>query len=58
MIISYHSLEDRIAKNFLRQAAQESQLIIVTKKCVRPSETEINSNPRARSARLRAAERV
>jgi 16S rRNA (cytosine1402-N4)-methyltransferase len=54
VIIAYHSLEDRIAKRFLRE---EEQLEVLTRKPVRPSDEEVAGNPRARSARLRAAER-
>jgi 16S rRNA (cytosine1402-N4)-methyltransferase len=52
--ISYHSLEDRIVKRFL---VGEEGLTVLTRKPVRPSEEERRANPRARSARLRAAER-
>ena len=53
--ISYHSLEDRIVKRFLVGTAE---LSILTKKPVRPSAAEATANPRARSAKLRAAERA
>ena len=52
--ISYHSLEDRIVKRFLRD---EPSLVVLTRKPVRPLPEEVEANPRARSARLRAAER-
>jgi 16S rRNA (cytosine1402-N4)-methyltransferase len=52
--IAYHSLEDRIVKRFLRE---DDRLEPLTKKPVRPSDEEAARNPRARSARLRAAER-
>jgi 16S rRNA (cytosine1402-N4)-methyltransferase len=52
--IAYHSLEDRIVKRFLRE---DDRLEPLTKKPVRPSAAEAAHNPRARSARLRAAER-
>jgi 16S rRNA (cytosine1402-N4)-methyltransferase len=52
--ISYHSLEDRIVKRFL---AGHEELTVLTRKPVRPTEDERRGNPRARSARLRAAER-
>jgi len=56
-VISFHSLEDRIAKNLFKQFAAQNILRIVTKKPMRPSDQEAASNPRARSARLRVAER-
>jgi 16S rRNA (cytosine1402-N4)-methyltransferase len=58
-IISFHSLEDRIVKHTLRsiQAAGEVGLVIRTKRPVVPTEAEVQRNPRARSAKLRAAER-
>jgi len=55
VIISFHSLEDRIVKNFFREEAKKGLLRILTKKPVRPSEEEIKINPRSRSAKLRAA---
>ncbi len=54
-IISFHSLEDRMVKNFFRESPH---LKVITKKVVVPSEDEIKRNPRSRSARLRVAERV
>jgi len=54
LAVSYHSLEDRIVKRFV---AADPALSAITKKPVRPSEREQQGNPRARSARLRAAER-
>ncbi|MER3602875.1 MAG: 16S rRNA (cytosine(1402)-N(4))-methyltransferase [Thermus sp.] len=53
VVISFHSLEDRIVKRFLK----ESSLRILTKKPVVPSAMEVRANPRARSAKLRAAEK-
>jgi 16S rRNA (cytosine1402-N4)-methyltransferase len=55
VVISYHSLEDRAVKRFLQM---EPALRPLTKKPVRPGAGEVASNPRARSARLRAAERT
>jgi 16S rRNA (cytosine1402-N4)-methyltransferase len=57
-IISFHSLEDRIVKDAMREGARQGQYKLLTKKPVTPSEEEIALNPRARSAKLRAAERV
>jgi 16S rRNA (cytosine1402-N4)-methyltransferase len=57
-IISFHSLEDRIVKNDFRQKAQKGIYKLRTKKPFRPSEKEIEANRRARSAKLRIAERI
>jgi 16S rRNA (cytosine1402-N4)-methyltransferase len=57
-VISFHSLEDRIVKNFLREEARAGRLKILTKKPVRAELVEVTTNPRARSAKLRVAERV
>jgi len=54
VVIAYHSLEDRIVKRFLRE---DERLFVLTKKPLRPEAAEVAGNPRARSARLRAAER-
>lgn len=73
VVISFHSLEDRIVKNYFRQAASPCQcppelpvcqcdrspsLRILTRQPVVADEAEVERNPRSRSARLRAAERV
>lgn len=73
VVISYHSLEDRIVKQFMKQESSECicppgtpvcickhvpTLRLVNKKVVTPSEMEIKDNPRSRSAKLRVAERV
>jgi 16S rRNA (cytosine1402-N4)-methyltransferase len=58
VVIAFHSLEDRIVKNFLKEKAREGVVKILTKKPVRPSRAEVAENPRARSARLRAALKV
>jgi 16S rRNA (cytosine1402-N4)-methyltransferase len=57
VIISFHSLEDGIAKRVFREK-MDVELKILTKKPLSPSEEEIDLNLRARSARLRAAERI
>ena len=60
VVISFHSLEDRVVKHTLRgvQAEGDSGITVRTKRPVVPSEAEVERNPRARSAKLRAAERV
>jgi 16S rRNA (cytosine1402-N4)-methyltransferase len=58
VVISFHSLEDRIVKDAMREGAKLGQYKILTKKPVTPAEEEIDRNPRSRSAKLRAAERV
>ena len=70
-IITFHSLEDRLVKNFFRRGTfdepeknpfindeQVNELKVITKKPVLPSEKEMKENPRARSAKLRIAEKV
>jgi 16S rRNA (cytosine1402-N4)-methyltransferase len=72
-VISYHSLEDRIVKDFIRREATDcvclpgapictcdhrATLRNLTRKPVRPSDLEVLINPRSRSAKLRAAERL
>lgn len=72
-VISFHSLEDRIVKNFFREESRDClcppnfpkcvcghkrRLKIITKKPIRPAEEEIRDNPRSRSARLRVAEKM
>ena len=52
--ITFHSLEDRIVKNFYKDKAKEDdRAIILTKKPIVPTRAEIISNPRSRSAKLR-----
>lgn len=52
-VISFHSLEDRLVKNYFRQMAKEKKAEILTKKPIIPTRREITENPRARSAKLR-----
>ncbi|MFA5386237.1 MAG: 16S rRNA (cytosine(1402)-N(4))-methyltransferase RsmH [Candidatus Paceibacterota bacterium] len=54
-VISFHSLEDRIAKQTFKELEKEGEIKILTKKPIRASEEEIKMNPRSRSAKLRAA---
>jgi len=58
VIISFHSLEDRIVKDALRDGVKQGYYELLTKKPVTASEEEIDRNPRSRSAKLRAAERL
>jgi 16S rRNA (cytosine1402-N4)-methyltransferase len=59
VVISFHSLEDRIVKDAFREGANQYKYFrVLTKKPVTASEIESGRNPRARSAKLRAAERI
>lgn len=71
VVLTYHSLEDRIVKHFFRDAAKEcrcppgvcscdrpQRLKVITRRPILPGAEEIESNPRARSAKLRVAERT
>jgi 16S rRNA (cytosine1402-N4)-methyltransferase len=60
VVITFHSLEDRIVKHTLRGLAQgqDAAVRVLTKKPIVPSDDEVRGNPRARSAKLRAAERL
>jgi 16S rRNA (cytosine1402-N4)-methyltransferase len=58
VIISFHSLEDRITKTALKIAEEKNLVKILTKKPLMATEEETKANPRARSAKLRAAEKV
>lgn len=70
VVMSYHSLEDRIVKNFMRSGNTEGVIEkdffgrattpfkVITRKAIVPSNEEIESNPRSRSAKLRVAERI
>jgi len=57
-VISFHSLEDRIAKNLFRGYSELGVVRIITKKPIRPQFEETVKNPRSRSGRLRVAERI
>jgi 16S rRNA (cytosine1402-N4)-methyltransferase len=73
VVISYHSLEDRIVKQFLQRESSDcicpvdlpecrcghaARLRLLNKKVITPADAELRANPRSRSARLRAAERI
>ena len=57
VILSFHSLEDRLVKWAFKAWQREGRARILTRRVLRPSEAEIAANPRSRSAKLRAAER-
>ena len=57
VVLSFHSLEDRPVKQAFRSWHEQGQAIVLTRKVVRPGEEEVQTNPRARSAKLRAAEK-
>lgn len=72
-VVSFHSLEDRIVKNFFKEESKDcvcppdfpvcrcdhrAKLKILTKKPILPTEEEVKTNPRARSAKLRVAEKI
>ena len=56
VILTFHSLEDRLVKRAFLQGRREGWWTVLTKKVVRPAEEEVSTNPRARSAKLRAIE--
>lgn len=56
-VIAFHSLEDRLVKEDFRSRARSGAYTLITKKPLRPTQAEVEANPRARSARLRAAKR-
>ena len=58
VVISFHSLEDRMVKQSFRALQREERVRVLTKHVVRPTPEEIRENPRSRSAKLRAAEKL
>jgi 16S rRNA (cytosine1402-N4)-methyltransferase len=60
VVISFHSLEDRIVKHTFRSLGTGAHALVkvLTKRPIRAGDEEIRANPRARSAKLRAAERL
>jgi 16S rRNA (cytosine1402-N4)-methyltransferase len=57
IVLSYHSLEDRPVKQAFQRLAREGSFNVLTRKVIVPSEDEIRNNPRARSAKMRVAEK-
>ena len=58
VVLSYHSLEDRMVKQEFRRLAREGVVDVLTRKVMCPSDAEIAANPRARSAKMRVAEKL
>ena len=58
IILSYHSLEDRPVKRAFQQLEREGSFRVLTRKVIVPGEEEIRMNPRARSAKMRVAEKI
>ena len=58
VVISFHSLEDRIVKDAMREGAKDGTYTLLMKKPLTASEEEIESNPRSRSAKMRVAQRI
>ena len=58
MVLSYHSLEDRLVKQQFQRLSREGVCAVLTRKVERPSDAEVAANPRARSAKLRVAEKL
>ncbi|MDO8574090.1 MAG: 16S rRNA (cytosine(1402)-N(4))-methyltransferase, partial [bacterium] len=55
VIISFHSLEDKLVKNYFKNYSREKIIEILTKKPIKPTREEVKNNPNSRSAKLRAA---
>lgn len=58
VVISFHSLEDRIVKRMFREAADTGEFELLTKKPIAPTDDERRNNPRARSAKVRGIQRI
>ena len=58
IVLSYHSLEDRVVKHEFQRLAREGGFQVLTKKIIQPGEAEIQDNPRARSAKMRVLQKT
>jgi 16S rRNA (cytosine1402-N4)-methyltransferase len=58
VVLSYHSIEDRLVKHAFQRLARQGSLEVLTKRVIQPSDEEIKRNPRARSAKMRVAEKI
>jgi len=58
IVLSYHSLEDRMVKHEFQRLARERNFRVLTKKVILPGDEEIRNNPRSRSAKMRVLEKV
>ena len=58
VVLTYHSLEDRPVKQAFQRLEREGSFRVLTRKVIRPSEEEVRNNPRARSAKMRVAEKI
>jgi 16S rRNA (cytosine1402-N4)-methyltransferase len=58
IVLSYHSLEDRRVKRAFQRLAQEGSVRVLTKRVIQPTDEEVQANPRARSAKMRVAEKI
>jgi 16S rRNA (cytosine1402-N4)-methyltransferase len=58
IVLSYHSLEDRLVKHAFQDLAREGSFQVLTKKVIQPGDEEIRTNPRSRSAKMRVAEKL
>jgi 16S rRNA (cytosine1402-N4)-methyltransferase len=58
VVLTYHSLEDRPVKQAFQRLEREGSFRVLTRKVIRPNQEEIKTNPRARSAKMRVAEKI